>query len=402
MNIMDEIRDENRSAARSVAVTAMALMVTESCNFRCSYCYGSYGIGQGTMMDLATARKAVDWLMEHSQNEKTLRIVFFGGEPLMNFPLIREITPYIRDIAQGKGKSVNLEITTNASLIDDEVIDFFFQHHIVPLISFDGPKEVQDLQRTFRNGKGSYDHTIPRVRKLLNKIPRTACRATWLPGTDPDLVVHGLREIGFWKIFLVPVTMSSFPKRNGKGTPVPVDLTPLIRQAERDAIQIRQYIENRDAEGVRVIGMASPLLSIIRLLLTRAEKNPPCGAGFDLVGISTRGDLYPCHRFLNIPGFQLGNIFDQHYSGWFNRWRDVDEMPACRECLAGYTCRGGCYHDNFVATGDYTLPSMEMCRRKVALTLLAEALLKELDEADLEFLSQEKLLHRQHCMLDFG
>jgi uncharacterized protein len=395
-------RDEKVVEAAPPAVTAISLMVSESCNFRCTYCYGGFGKAHGLKMESSTARKAVDWLMQQSKNEKTLRLVFFGGEPLLNFPLIKEISAYTREKSRETGKSVNLEITTNASLIDNEVVDFFLEYDIWPLISFDGPKEIQDLQRPYRNSRGSFDSTAVKIRKLLDRIPGTSCRATWLPGNDPEIVIRGLRECGFARIMLLPATIPSIRDRNGSRLTLVQDYTPLIRQAEKETVRLKKAIRERDAEGVRFIAMASILLTIVRMLLHHHSGEKFCGAGSTLVGVSSTGELYPCHRFFGNHSFRLGNIFNRDFDHWFNPWRNVDDLPACNACEARYTCLGGCYHDNYIGTGDYTIPLPESCRRRKAITALAESVVHDLDEDDKKFLYHENLIQHKQCMLDFG
>jgi len=289
-----------------------------------------------------------------------------------------------------------------ASLIDDEVLDFFQEHHIGPLISFDGPKEIQDLQRPYRNGRGSFDSTAVKIRKLLDRIPGTSCRATWLPGNDPEIVIRGLRECGFARIMLLPATIPSIRDRNGSRLTLVQDYTPLIRQAEKETVRLKKAIRERDAEGVRFIAMASILLTIVRMLLHQHSGEKFCGAGSTLVGVSSTGELYPCHRFFGNHSFRLGNIFNRDFDHWFNPWRNVDDLPACNACEARYTCLGGCYHDNYNGTGDYTIPLPESCRRRKAITALAESVVHDLDEDDKKFLYHENLIQHKQCMLDFG
>jgi len=153
--------------ALSQSVTAMALMVTEACNLLCSYCYGSYHKDHGRKMEWQTARKSVEWLIARSGDRKNLRLTFFGGEPLLQFEMIREIAGYTKKAISGHDKQITFEMTTNATLMSTEVIQFFKEYKIKPLISFDGPEEIQNKQRPFINGRGSYKIAGQLIRELL-------------------------------------------------------------------------------------------------------------------------------------------------------------------------------------------------------------------------------------------
>jgi uncharacterized protein len=383
-------------------VTSMALMVSESCNLRCSYCYGGETKGSGGKMETSVAEKAVDWMIQQSKNVKTLRLLYFGGEPLMNFPLIRTISAYAREKARVKDKAVKLEITTNATLLNSGIIDFFVENHIIPLISFDGPKKIHDRQRPFSSGAGSYDHTVPLIRELLEKIPNAPVRVTWLNGTDPAQVIRGLRDIGFRRIFILPATLPVNDEINSRrGATVP-NFTPLIRMAGKDARRLLRHIKNRETDKIRFVAMATILMTLVGILLNPDKKKNLCPAGTGLVGVSSAGEIYPCHRFLGIPGFRMGSVLEHGIVRYPNSLRGVDEIQACSACDARYTCRGGCFHDNLITTGDFYTPSEESCRRKKAIAFFAERIVWQLDGKDIEYLYHEQLLEKKHCILDFN
>ena len=152
-----------------------------------------------------TAKKAVDWLIEQSGKIKKLAITFFGGEPLMNFPLMKEIVDYTKSVKKEKEKEFTFDIITNLSLLDEEKLIFLKENKITPLVSFDGAKEIQDKQRPLKNKKcSSYDTTLPKIKKLLSVIPDVPCRATLLEDTDPAKIRETLLEISFSKIHITP------------------------------------------------------------------------------------------------------------------------------------------------------------------------------------------------------
>jgi uncharacterized protein len=177
-----------------VPVSSITLFVTQECNMRCTYCYGDGGeYGSCGDMSQDTAFAAVDWLVAKSGRTKQVRICFFGGEPLLNLRLIEQVVPYARKRAEQAGKEVGFGITTNASLLDDEQIEFLRKHEIKPYVSFDGPKEIQDRQRPFKNGKGSYDAVVGRIRELMKVLPQAECRVTLVGDSDVAEIESALK-----------------------------------------------------------------------------------------------------------------------------------------------------------------------------------------------------------------
>lgn len=298
-------------------------------------------------------------------------------------------------------KKFKFEITTNATLLNDEIIGFFRKYGIVPLVSFDGPGAVQDRQRPFRNNKGSYARSLPLIRELLRVIPETVCRATWLPGTNPDRVVEGLLDIGFRKIFLLPVTKWPEVRIVGKSKAKPIDYSPLIMKAEQDAQRLLQCIKDRDAKGIRMIASVSVLLMLMEMILRQIKKESPCGAGRQLVGVSRNGDIFPCHRLTGMAEYNLGSVLEDQFEKQFNPWSHVEDLSACRDCIARHTCRGGCYHDNLESMGNHGIPSEENCQRRKVCFSLADDVVSRLDDIDVEFLDREQIIRKRYCMYDF-
>lgn len=353
-------------------------------------------------MDQSIAFKAIDWFFEHSGNEKKLRVVFFGGEPLMNFPLMKEVAAYAKSQAEANQKSVGFEITTNGTLITEEVIRFFMDYNIVPCVSFDGPGEVQDLQRPFVNGKGSYSQTVPRIRLLLEYIPETSCRATWIKSTDPAIVMQGLRDIGFKKIMLVPVSMAPDLTCNTYSDSADDEYLPFIRTFAEESHDLLRLIRERDPAGIRQVITDTVLWNLTERVVGKMKKDTPCGAGRELVAVSAIGDLFPCHRFTGYPGYKIGDIGSDDFDTTFNKWSRVDEIPGCNECSIRYHCAGGCFHDNLANTGDHRTHWKGTCERKKAMMSVTEELAAQLTSSDLEFLYEENIFKRPHCLFDFS
>jgi len=181
---------------RSSPIRNIALFITQNCNLGCTYCYGDEGnYGSSGHMDLDTAKKSVDWLIEQSGDVKKLGIAFFGGEPFLNFKLMRQVVFYAKKMADVADKKFEFSVTTNATLLSENRIKFLEEHGISPLVSFDGSKAIQDSQRPFKGGRGSFDVIVPKIAKLLQTFPNATARATLNGNNSPDEVKVVLREI---------------------------------------------------------------------------------------------------------------------------------------------------------------------------------------------------------------
>ncbi|MEY2632500.1 MAG: hypothetical protein RIR00_1154, partial [Pseudomonadota bacterium] len=205
--------------AKPVPVRTVALLITQKCNFRCTYCYGDGGsYGGGGLMKKDTAFRTIDWLIGQSGDEPKLTVTFFGGEPLLNFKLLKEVVAYARSEGAKVGKTFGFTVTTNGSLLTDEVLAYFKENDVAPVVSMDGPKEINDAQRPDTKGKGTYEQIVPRVRKMLQIFPETSVRATLVGDTEPALVEQSLRDIGFKRVNISGASRSTFA--NGEGQQV--------------------------------------------------------------------------------------------------------------------------------------------------------------------------------------
>lgn len=384
-------------------LTFMVLHVTDQCNLRCVYCYERDRPGKAVKaMDLQIATTAVDWLIRQSGQKKNLRIVFFGGEPLMNFPLIRETVAYANNVSQSKGKTITYEISTNGTLLTREIIHFFKEHKIVPTISMDGTKVIQDRQRPFKNGKGSHEKVVLRIRDLLDAIPQTGCNAILMDGKNHRNVFNELRKLGFKKIGLSPPNSLS-PARQ-KMLPENIlnnDDAWFTSELLQNSEKLLKYINARDIDGIRSITQISPLVGIMELIVKNVHRRIPCGAGRSSVAVSPDGDIFPCHRFTGLDQFRLGNVSSPQAMRNFNSANRLDETPACQSCNARHLCAGGCPHDNFMTTGNHTTPSGNSCGRMQKAYSVATKLADSVDDSDLKFLSIQHFFFPEECTLDF-
>lgn len=369
------------AGAPDYGIASMALFVAQQCNMACVYCYGQAGeYADKGMMTPATAFKAVDWLLANSGRLESVHVSFFGGEPMMNFPLIKKVVDYAKQAAQQCGKQVTFGMTTNASLLTDQRIAYLREHAIVPIISFDGPAHIQNRQRPFSNGKGSYNKVQANLQKLHKVFPLTLARATLHGDADPADIRAGLAQAGFQSFAIA------------KASPVILDGDPTSPdQDPRDARLLAMELDmaqalRRDIKARQVnAGAASngKVAQLLGQLMVGGKRQYHCGVGRSMVAITTAGDIYPCHRFAGQADMKMGHIDSYR----FDRINDyhraaVDNLPQCRSCWVRYACSGGCFYDNKAARGDVRLPDHAHCRETRALMEAAIVLLLQLDDED--------------------
>ena len=354
-------------AAPCFPVTSLALFLTQTCNLRCVYCYGEGGeYGERGVMDERTALAAVDRLFEGCGGSASVRVNFFGGEPLLGFPLLRRVVAHARGRAASCGKQVAFGMTTNATVLTDEMIACIVEERIDLLVSCDGPPAIHDLQRPFRNGRGSYARVLANVQRLRAALPGLTAKATVCAGGDPFAVRRGLEDAGFTSCLLTaasPVVL----RETGAADP---------RGAERAADQWRQTAERmlayRRAEVTRLFGAvrerrleAGPALGDVTLLAALArgrKRHTGCGAGRGMRAVAVNGDVYPCHRFVGLGETRLGHLSDGGLAGLTDFHRAVVEnLAGCRRCWARHFCGGGCFYDNLARSGDMRRPDPLFC-----------------------------------------
>ncbi len=382
-------------------ISHVVLFVTQQCNMRCTYCYGNGGsYGSGGVMTSLTARKAVDWFIEQSRQLKKLHLGFFGGEPLLNFHLIREVIHYANERGQECNKQFAFGIATNGLLLDDEKIAFFKDHGITPHISIDGPKELQDTQRPLENGKGSYDIIAPRIKKLLKGIPDTPCRATVVETADPVAVDNALREMGFKHRIVVVASQSLFETSENNTGELYRNFSAMHDKIESEVKKFLAALKSRDVNTLKELSCCGHLAYFIQQFVNNHKKHFHCGAGKAMVAVSCSGDVYLCHRFVGMEEQRLGDIF----SGTVERETYLNShlkpSSKCTTCYARYICVGGCYHDNLGITKSIFEPAEDMCVLVRRSTEFAAAVCSHLSDEDKEYLFKEKIINKKACLTD--
>ena len=369
----------------------ISLNVAQVCNLSCVYCYGVDGeYGLKGKMDEETAKKSIDFLISESKNQKQISITFFGGEPLLNFPLIKKSVDYSKEQAKRFGKEIKFSITTNGTKFNKEVNSYLNEKNFTVMVSFDGDQETQDKNRPTRGGKGSYASTLPKVKEFLkSRNGNATARATVTNHTtDLKALKSKLRDIGFKRANATVATVSEFANENRGITSVSLEddmMKDIYAAEDLEAKGLLSSIKNK--ESLREYG-SSGILRYIRQLKDKNKSRFACGVGRKMVGIAINGDVYPCHRFVGEEKFKLGNVvnFDSKnrakYSDSF-----TDSNPVCSKCWAKYQCGGGgCIQDNEVMKGDVNNINVRHCSELKYQLKHAINIYSSLDESDIEFL----------------
>ncbi len=342
----------------------LVMNLTNQCNLSCQYCY-EFGAdkvatpdGKPKFMDLPTAKASVDFLLAQAEGRQSIHITFFGGETLMNFPLLKQVVTYATEKATEKNCHVDFSLTTNATLLTPTIIEFLSENRIGVTVSMDGPKEMHDQLRVFSNGKGSYDIIAPKVRALIanHRTRPITARVTLTAGvTDVVRIFRHLKQdLGFHEVGFAPVTSSptQLYSINESG------MNDVLGQFRQLAQEYLEYALRGEAHGF------SNVSDTLAELCQGVNKSHPCGAGLGLMGVGPSGDIAPCHRFVDSDQHALGHISTgidlQKQSDFLNRGH-IDAKYDCHTCWARPLCAGGCHHEAFVRYGDTGHPNLHYC-----------------------------------------
>ncbi len=336
----------------SCEIKALCLHVAHTCNLNCSYCFASQGKYQGdrALMSFETGKRALDFLIENSGNRHNLEVDFFGGEPLMNWQVVKDLVAYARSIEKEYNKNFRFTLTTNGVLVDDEVIDFCNKEMDNVVLSLDGRKEVHDRFRVNYEGKGSYELVVPKFQEFAE---RRGDKSYYIRGTythnNVDFtndILH-MAELGFTELSMEPVVCPP-------GDPFALTDEDLPKLFEQYEILAKEMIK-RKKEG-RAFTFYHYMIDL---------KNGPCiykrisgcGSGTEYMAVTPWGDLYPCHQFVGDEKYKLGNIFDGVTNTEIQdkfKTCNAYSRPDCKDCWAKLFCAGGCAANSYHATGDIT------------------------------------------------
>ena len=333
----------------SKVIKALCLHVAHTCNLNCSYCFASQGKYQGdrALMTFEVGKQAFDFLIANSGTRKNLEVDFFGGEPMMNFDVVKQLVAYARSIEKEHNKNFRFTLTTNGVLIDDDVIDFANREMSNVVLSLDGRKEIHDRFRVDYAGNGSWDNIVPKFQKL---VEARGGKDYYMRGTfthaNPDFLndIQQMLDLGFSELSMEPVVCAA-------GDPSELteeDKTIVLDQYEK----LAEHMLKRDEEG-------KPFTFYHYMIdLTGGpciyKRISGCGSGTEYMAVTPTGELYPCHQFVGEEKFKLGDI----WNGVSNTAIQDEFMecnvysrPECRECWAKLYCSGGCAANAYHSTG---------------------------------------------------
>ncbi len=330
-------------------IKALCLHVAHTCNLNCGYCFASQGKyhGDRAVMSLETGKRALDFLVEHSGTRHNLEVDFFGGEPLMNWDVVKELVLYARSIEKAAGKNFRFTLTTNGMLIDEDVIDFANREMSNVVLSLDGRKEIHDRCRVDYAGNGSWERIVPKFQKL---VEARGNQNYYMRGTfthaNPDFLkdIQAMLDLGFTELSMEPVVAAPGDEAALTEEDIPV----VLEQYER----LAELMLQREKEG-RPFTFYHYMLDLTDgpCIYKRISG---CGSGTEYMAVTPWGDLYPCHQFVGEEKFRLGNIWD----GLTNpdmqanfRGCNAYTRPDCQTCWAKLYCSGGCAANAYHATG---------------------------------------------------
>ena len=330
-------------------VKALCLHVAHTCNLNCAYCFASQGKyhGDRALMSFEVGRQALDFLIKSSGSRRNLEVDFFGGEPLMNWDVVKQLVAYARTQEEPNHKKFRFTLTTNGMLIDDEVIDFANREMDNVVLSLDGRKEIHDRLRVDYAGNGSYDRIVPRFQKL---VAARGGRSYYMRGTfthaNPNFTkdLFHMADLGFTELSMEPVVCAP-------GDPAALTAEDLEIVKEQYEILAKDMLR-REKEG-------KPITFYHYMLdLTGGpciyKRISGCGSGTEYMAVTPWGDLYPCHQFVGEEKYKLGNIWDGVTNTALReefRSCNAYARPECDECWARLYCSGGCAANAYHATG---------------------------------------------------
>ena len=330
-------------------IKALCLHVAHTCNLNCAYCFASQGNyhGDRAVMSFEVGKRALDFLVENSGNRTNLEVDFFGGEPLMNWQVVKDLVMYARSIEKEKGKNFRFTLTTNGVLVDDDVIEFANKEMHNVVLSLDGRKEIHDAVRVDYAGNGSWERIVPKFQKF---VEARGDREYYMRGTfthaNPDFTkdINEMLRLGFNKLSMEPVVCAP----DDAAALTQEDLPVVLEQYEllaKDMLEKAKEGKPYTFYHYMIDLKGGPCIY---------KRISGCGSGTEYMAVTPRGDLYPCHQFVGDEKFLMGNVFDGVTNNDVReefRSCNVYVRPECKDCWAKLWCSGGCAANAYHATG---------------------------------------------------
>lgn len=352
-------------------VKALCLHVSHTCNLNCSYCFASQGKyhGERAIMSYEVGKRALDFLIENSGTRRNLEVDFFGGEPLMNWDVVKQLVAYARSVEKEHNKNFRFTLTTNGVLIDDDVIEFSNKEMSNVVLSLDGRKEIHDLTRVDFAGNGSYDRIVPKFKKMVDA---RGGKEYYMRGTfthaNPDFTkdVFHMADLGFTELSMEPVVCA--PDDPSALTPEDIELV------KKEYEVLAEEMIKRKKEG-RPFTFYHYMLDLTSgpCIYKRISG---CGSGTEYMAVTPWGDLYPCHQFVGEEEYKLGDIWNGVTNeGVREEFRSCNaySREECKDCWAKLYCSGGCaanaYHASGSIRGIYK-PGCELFKKRIECAIM--------------------------------
>lgn len=343
---------------------AICLNVAHDCNLRCKYCFAD---GEGydqekKLMSFEVAKKSIDFLIENSGPRKNIEVDFFGGEPLLNMEVIKKTVSYARSHEKQYNKNFRFTITTNATLLTDDIMDYLEENMINIVLSIDGRKEIQDSIRIRIDNSGTYDEILPKIKSMVDRRTKSK-KQYYIRGTFTSQNLDFYEDIkhfiklGFKEISIEPVVL---PEDNILSIREEY-LEEIYEQYEKILDELLKhddvifYHMNIDINGGTCI----------------YKRISGCGAGFEYIAVTPDGTIYPCHQFVGDSSFYMGNVYEGIKNNKISkdfRKSNIYNKPECKKCWARFYCSGGCQANNYNFNGDTKIPyeiGCKMQRRRI-------------------------------------
>ncbi len=352
-------------------IKALCLHVAHTCNLNCSYCFASQGKyhGDRALMSFEVGKRALDFLIENSGSRRNLEVDFFGGEPLMNWDVVKDLVKYARSVEKEHNKKFRFTLTTNGVLIDDDVIEFANKEMSNVVLSLDGRKEIHDLTRVDYAGKGSYDTIVPKFKQMVESRGQ---KDYYMRGTfthaNPDFTkdVFHMADMGFTELSMEPVVSAS-------DDPMALTKEDLEVVKEQYEILAKEMIKRKkEGKGFTFYHYMIDLTEGPCIY----KRISGCGSGTEYMAVTPWGDLYPCHQFVGEEKYKLGDIWNGVTNNDLReefRSCNAYARPECADCWAKLYCSGGCAANAYHATGSIRgiyEPGCELFRKRIECAIM--------------------------------
>jgi uncharacterized protein len=342
-------------------VKALCLNVAHDCNLKCKYCFADEGEYKGCrkIITAEVGKKAIDFVIKNSGPRKNIEIDLFGGEPLMAFNIIKEIVDYGREQEKIHNKVIRFTMTTNATLLNDEIMEYIDKQMGNIVLSIDGRKSVNDKVRVRADGSGSYDKILPKIKTMVEKRDKSKqyyVRGTFTrENTDFFEDVKHFADLGFKEVSVEPVVLPKEHELSLREEDLPAifeqydKLYDYLLEKHNSNDGFKFYHFNIDLQGGPCV----------------YKRIAGCGAGHEYLAITPDGDIYPCHQFVGNEDFKMGNIFEESIDNTISetfKKAHIYNKPKCKDCWARFYCSGGCQANNFNFNGDVHVPYELGCK----------------------------------------